>query len=1282
MATITSLGMNIFTKFDGSGVVAAHRAITSLDTRMRETNQSFIAATGRVNGLRLGLLALAPAATTVGAVVVGAGAAAATSFAMAGAAAGVYGGVLSATVKRVHELRKESAALNGEQASYIRTLDRMKDAWTAFLDSHESKTLSVARDFIDGITAGIGRLNPIIDATHPIVKRVSEAWKSWMEGDSSKRFADSIVTHGVPALDHLVSAGQNVLGAFGRIFRELIPYTVEFAQNIRTASASFDKWAFEGGFTRFVEFIKQNAPEVRLFFGALGAALLRVGEAMVTLAPAMLEVATIFLKLIANTPVEVLQALYIAFMALKGVQVVTSLINVLTAALGFLMSPVGMVVGAIAALAAGLIYLKTQTDFFETTWPVIWADVRKYAEPPLIWIIDTLEVLMDAFTMTFRSIRALVNGEYKAALTEMELHTDEHGNYLKDSWNKLYAALKNDVFIPGLATLREEVQIWETHMDTDWSNMWAGFRTTVKEEWNGIGEDIKTSAGSITTSIREEGVVWNTAVGAAMDTHTSTIAEKGGQAAAEYVGWIERAKTGGSIVLTLMQTMTKTTLSAIAADWSQEWSAMGARMDGIFAGMDTFLAMWWEDQRSTFKTQVVGLAADLASGYGSIDTATRSTWEGTKAWFKTYFWGGVLAESNEGVQNLNKDLNQTEGRGHPSVVSNTRAIWDGLKIYLGVWWDDVNVRSNGGLDALGILMNQKFSSIDTNTRSIFAGLGIYFGVFWEESKSRFQAALDWFNGPFMAGMRAWWQTKVDGWNRTVEAIGLGWEIIKDKIRAPIQKVIDVVYNNGIVPVWNNIATSFGASKLNTYTLPQWREGGPVRGRGTETSDSIVGRLSHNEHVWTAKEVHAAGGHQAVAALRSAVLGGGRVRVYGDGAFAEGGGVMSWLGDRLGDLGQAARGAIYPIAEPILTRIKNTGVDLVKSIVPGDGNALEQAATGFVRVPVDKILDWLKTNDVVVTHGVDMPWPMMWGVVRKQFPDATLTSGYRSGDPGYHGKGRAIDVAWPMTVGGKGRMLDLNRWLATNYPMSTELIHTPGINLKNGKPMNYSSETQAAHWDHVHWAMAGTGGGSGSPGNVQGWRDLVVAELAHFGQSPSLADMVLRRLNQESGGNARAINTWDSNAKAGTPSKGLMQVIDPTFNAYKNTRMHPDDIWDPAANIHAAFNYAFARYGSLENAFNRAGGYLLGTKGALAGIHTVAENGMELITRGPTPVRFRGGEKVWNARDTRELIGGRGGDTYKVDLHIAPGVSADTVRAAKDELVPELIRALKQGTKKR
>lgn len=98
------------------------------------------------------------------------------------------------------------------------------------------------------------------------------------------------------------------------------------------------------------------------------------------------------------------------------------------------------------------------------------------------------------------------------------------------------------------------------------------------------------------------------------------------------------------------------------------------------------------------------------------------------------------------------------------------------------------------------------------------------------------------------------------------------------------------------------------------------------------------------------------------------------------------------------------------------------------------------------------------------------WQAMWAVIQKNFPDATLASGYRCTDNGYHCKGLAIDISYAMTPAGKAKMLEVNRWIARTYPGSTELIHTPGINLWHGAPYVYDVGTQNDHYDHVHWAM--------------------------------------------------------------------------------------------------------------------------------------------------------------------------------------------------------------------
>jgi soluble lytic murein transglycosylase-like protein len=101
-------------------------------------------------------------------------------------------------------------------------------------------------------------------------------------------------------------------------------------------------------------------------------------------------------------------------------------------------------------------------------------------------------------------------------------------------------------------------------------------------------------------------------------------------------------------------------------------------------------------------------------------------------------------------------------------------------------------------------------------------------------------------------------------------------------------------------------------------------------------------------------------------------------------------------------------------------------------------------------------------------------------------------------------------------------------------------------------------------------------------NLDGWIRASLQVMSQQG-IPGTYNGIYRNIIRESSGNPAAINNWDSNAVAGTPSKGLLQVIDPTFLAYHvpGTALDP---YDPVANITAACKYAADRYGSIDNVF--------------------------------------------------------------------------------------------------
>jgi len=153
-------------------------------------------------------------------------------------------------------------------------------------------------------------------------------------------------------------------------------------------------------------------------------------------------------------------------------------------------------------------------------------------------------------------------------------------------------------------------------------------------------------------------------------------------------------------------------------------------------------------------------------------------------------------------------------------------------------------------------------------------------------------------------------------------------------------------------------------------------------------------------------------------------------------------------------------------------------------------------------------------------------------------------------------------------GGWKKLYEANRAVIGADP---SIIH-PGLTLTVG--------TKTAKATATSVATATTASVKTYANNLDGWIKQSLDIMAKK-DIPGTYNGIYRNVMRESSGNPLAINNWDSNAVAGTPSKGLLQVIDPTFKAYHvpGTAMDP---YDPVANITAACNYAAAVYGSIDN----------------------------------------------------------------------------------------------------
>lgn len=181
-------------------------------------------------------------------------------------------------------------------------------------------------------------------------------------------------------------------------------------------------------------------------------------------------------------------------------------------------------------------------------------------------------------------------------------------------------------------------------------------------------------------------------------------------------------------------------------------------------------------------------------------------------------------------------------------------------------------------------------------------------------------------------------SNVAGWIRDT------WSAIKDYAKIPIQFVIDVVYNNGILPVWNGIASVFGLHTLGPVHLAT---GGVLPGYNPGR-DTVPAMLSPGEGVLVPEAVKALG--PGFVHWANSEFSGGRVtRPSTGGGYADGGIVGDIAGIFTDPLGTVRRlfGGVFDAAGRI----------------PGSG-LLTEAMKGLPGKLVDAIV--AKAKDLITS----------------------------------------------------------------------------------------------------------------------------------------------------------------------------------------------------------------------------------------------------------------------------------------------------------------------------
>lgn len=458
-------------------------------------------------------------------------------------------------------------------------------------------------------------------------------------------------------------------------------------------------------------------------------------------------------------------------------------------------------------------------------------------------------------------------------------------------------------------------------------------------------------------------------------------------------------------------------------------------------------------------------------------------------------------------------------------------------------------------------------------------------------------------------------------NKIAKAVSNGKNAVTNAFKGVFNAALRAIGKpvNGIIKGASWVLEKLGAEPLKEWEVPQYATGtpkgghpinGPMMvndGRGAETVITPDGRafIPKGRNV----VLNAPKGTHVLTAEETAQLQGSKAPKY---RYKKGTNFFGNMWDSVkhvaGNVGNTLKNVVGDVWDFVsdpgaLARKVLGGLDVLGGLTKYPlqvGKGILSKATSALTEKITGLFSSCNLDTSIGTNGVYKYLADVAKSVMKKFPGFMVTSGYRPGDQYSHGKRNAIDIALPGVTGGSPKYTE-----AANYAFD-KFASKIGYVITNGKVRDRSGQSGTGihddwrpwpagdHYDHVHLngvkdpqstQISGDSvGGSG----VERWRNVAIRALKMTGQySAGNLNALLNQMRTESNGNPKAINLWDPNAMKGTPSKGLMQVIDPTFRAYAMPGFN-SNIYDPLSNILASIRYALATYGSLTNAYRGVG----------------------------------------------------------------------------------------------
>lgn len=839
---------------------------------------------------------------------------------------------------------------------------------------------------------------------------------------------------------------------------------------------------------------------------------------------------------------------------------------------------IGIIATALIAVGGALVYFFTQTE----TGREMWEKFTGVLADGWDWLTDKLGGGIDWITEKF--------SEFTGWLTDT---WNNITGWVSDAWNGIVSLFQGDF----TSEMREAFGVEE-------DSPIIGFFFTIRDAVISVGDFISAFWDGLVTAAQWIISVLGTVLITPFVLYWNMLS------GAVKFAWENVIKPAWDAMASAATWLWENVLSPVFTWIGDKWTELSETFSSVWETIKTavFDAFTWYIDRVKANFEIVT---------GALNTA----W----TWVKDQFlivWGFI------------RDLVFTAWN---NAVNNVKAVFTLVTTALSSAWAWLRDMLLPVWETIRDAVFHAFENVVRGAQFVFETVTGAISGAWSWLSDMLHAGWTWIKENVFDAMGRGLDT-VKGWFQTgVDSIKSIWDGLKRKLAEPINFVIRTVYNDGIKKVFDGVAEKVGLdARLPTIKeIGGFASGGIIPGYtpGRDPYTFIEPRtgmtlgISGGEAVlrpeatralgkdWVDNVNHAArvGGERGVAdRLRhSHFANGGHIGNFANGGFINYAGALSAI--------QASHGRFVGRFFPDMFALTSASRS-----EPGSMHDFSRAAA----------TDWQAQDGQFASQ---MPTPYSKALARAihtNFPNTTqlihhpldgwqnLLDGapfdYGAGTNSQHGnhvhwgtnsplRFDGDDIVLDDVPGGGGFSFNPLNWFTGLWDRIVDklpkfdlqgfgdMAKVPGAALSTmGDWVKDWALGKLKEWADKFMNFLGIEGGG-----AEQWRDLASEALKRMGYGDEHLAAMLQQIQIESNGDPNAVNMWDENATIrGTPSGGLLQVIEPTYRDVRNRYPDafeglPDDRFHPLTNLVAGVGAVKRDWGGPAGRWPTKDGYATG-----------------------------------------------------------------------------------------